>query len=162
MQEYERPVTILNHGLPTKATLKVIRLPTSWYAVVWENKDRYATLSQDRTDLNGGHSHMTDEEFLSRVQLVASFVRGIDFTLDPAIDQRRKVFTSRQLLKYFNEKIAKIDEESAEAYNEFKASCEPMDQYTREEFVAYDVKSSTLRYVRGDLLEHGLLQASDW
>lgn len=162
MQEYERPITIINQGLPAKATLKIIRLPTSWYAVIWESRDRYAAVSQDRTDINGGHEHMTDEDFLSRVQLVASIVQGIDFTVDPAIDKRRKVFTNRQLLKYFNDKIAKTEDERAEAYHEFKESCEPMDQYTCEEFVAYEVKSSTLTYVRDDLLKHGLLQASDW
>ncbi len=83
MQEYERPITIVNQGLPAKATLKVIRLPRSWYAVIWENRERYAAVSQDRTDMNGGHEHMTDKEFLSRVQLVASFVQSIDFLFDP-------------------------------------------------------------------------------
>lgn len=87
MQEYERPITIINQGLPAKAALKIIRLPTSWYAVIWESRDRYAAVSQDRTDVNGGHEHMTDEEFLSRVQLVASFVQGIDFLFDTVPSQ---------------------------------------------------------------------------
>ncbi len=90
MQEYERIVTIINQGLPTKATLKVIRLPTRWYAVIWENRDRYASFSQDQTDLNGGHEHMSDDGFLSRVQLVASFAQGIDFLFDAVVPQTTK------------------------------------------------------------------------
>lgn len=93
MQEYERHITIINQGLPANAALKVIRLPGSWYAVIWESRDRYAAVSQDRTDINGGHEHMTDQEFLSRVQLVASIVSGIDFLFDavppPATKKRR-------------------------------------------------------------------------
>lgn len=96
MQEYERSVTIINQGLPAKAALKVIRLPMSWYAVIWENRDRYLTFSQDRTDLNGGHEHMNDDEFLSRVQLVASFVRGIDFLFDAVPPQATKKRRGKQ------------------------------------------------------------------
>ncbi|MCB2403563.1 hypothetical protein [Rhizobium ruizarguesonis] len=90
MKEYERQVTIINQGLPTQARLKVIQLPTSWYAVIWENQDRYASVSQDRSDRNGGHEHLTDDEFLGRVQLVASFVQGIDFLYDAVVPQRKK------------------------------------------------------------------------
>lgn len=82
MQEYKRSVTIINQGLPAKATLKVIRLPGSWYGVLWENEERYISFSQDKSDRNGGHAHMSDDEFLSRVQLVASFVQGVDFLFD--------------------------------------------------------------------------------
>ncbi|WP_127618637.1 hypothetical protein [Sinorhizobium medicae] len=96
MQEYERSITVINQGLPTKAALKVIRLPTSWYGVVWENRERYATFSQDRTDLNGGHEHMTDDEFLNRVQLVASFMRGIDFLFDAVVPQATKKRRAKQ------------------------------------------------------------------
>ncbi len=96
MQEYERPITIVNQGFPAKAALKVIRLPTSWYGVIWENRERYATFSQDRTDLNGGHEHMTDDEFLSRVQLVASLVQGIDFLYDAASPRTAKKRRAKQ------------------------------------------------------------------
>lgn len=96
MQEYERPITIINQGLPAKAALKIIRLPTSWYAVIWESRDRYAAVSQDRTDVNGGHEHMTDEEFLSRVQLVASIVSGIDFLFDAVPPQATKKRRGKQ------------------------------------------------------------------
>lgn len=96
MQEYERTVTIINQGLPAKAALKVIRLPTSWYGVIWENRGRYATISQDRTDLNGGHEHMTDDEFLSRVQLVASLVQGIDFLYDAVAPQATRKRRAKQ------------------------------------------------------------------
>lgn len=82
MQEYLRPVTIINKGLPAKAALKVIRLPTSWYAVIWESRERFSSFSQDRTDHNGGHEHMSDDQFLSRVQLVSSVVQGVDFLFD--------------------------------------------------------------------------------
>lgn len=87
MKEYERQITIINHGLPVKARLKVVRLPKSWYGVIWVSPQRYASVSQDRTDANGGHEHMTDDEFLCRVQLVSSFVQGIDFLYDPDLPQ---------------------------------------------------------------------------
>lgn len=90
MKEYERQITLVNQGLPAHARLRVIRLPTSWYAVIWENQDRYASVSQDRSDRNGGHEHLTDDEFLARVQLVASFVQGIDFLYDAIVPQREK------------------------------------------------------------------------
>lgn len=96
MQEYDRPITIINQGLPARAALKVIRLPSSWFGVIWENRDRYAAVSQDRTDLNGGHEHMTAEEFLSRVQLVASIVSGIDFLFDAVPPQKTKKRRARQ------------------------------------------------------------------
>ncbi|WP_086082451.1 hypothetical protein [Rhizobium etli] len=90
MQEYERPITIVNQGLPAKAALKVIRLPTSWYAVIWESRDHYVSFSQDRTGHNGGHEHMSEDEFLSRVQLVSSFVQGVDFLFDAVEPTRRR------------------------------------------------------------------------
>ncbi|NTH43015.1 hypothetical protein G6K98_00055 [Agrobacterium rhizogenes] len=90
MQEYERPVTVINQGLPAKATLKVIRLPESWYGVLWENENRYISFSQDKTNRNGGHAHMSDDEFLGRVQLVASFVQGVDFIFDTVEPTRKK------------------------------------------------------------------------
>lgn len=97
MQDYERQITIVNQGLPSKARLKVIRLPASWFAVIWESRDRYASFSQDRTDTNGGHEHMTDDEFLSRVQLVSSIVRGIDFLIDAVPPPKKKRTTRRKV-----------------------------------------------------------------
>ena len=85
MREYERPIFIMNHGPVALARLKVIRLPTSWYAVIWESPDRYASFSQDRTELNGGHEHLSDDDFLDRVRLVASFTQGINFDYEEAI-----------------------------------------------------------------------------
>ncbi|WP_288430433.1 hypothetical protein [uncultured Agrobacterium sp.] len=85
MQEYERQIHVTNHGPASSAMLKVIRLPKSWYAVIWENPERYATFSQDRTELNGGFAHLSDRDFLDRVQLVASFTQGIDFEFEEAI-----------------------------------------------------------------------------
>ncbi|TDX76223.1 hypothetical protein EDE05_117105 [Neorhizobium sp. R1-B] len=79
MREYDLPIIVTNHGPAASAQLKVIRLPTSWYAVVWESPKRYASFSQDRTELNGGHEHLSDNDFLGRVRLVASFAHGIDF-----------------------------------------------------------------------------------
>ncbi|MGO7637586.1 hypothetical protein [Rhizobium leguminosarum] len=79
MQEYERQVIITNQGPTSRARLKVIRLPASWYAVIWETPERYASFSQDRTEKNGGHEHTSDDAFLARVQLVAGFTLGIDF-----------------------------------------------------------------------------------
>jgi hypothetical protein len=87
MQEYERDIFVTNQGPIAIARLKVIRLPTSWYAVIWESPERYASLSQDRTDVNGGHEHLDDDDFLDRVRLVASFTHGIsfEFYVDEAI-----------------------------------------------------------------------------
>lgn len=85
MQEYTRDIFIMNHGPISLARLKVIRLPHSWYAVIWESPDRYASFSQDRTQLNGGHEHLDDDDFLDRVRLVASCTQGIDFDFDEAI-----------------------------------------------------------------------------
>ncbi|KAA0698605.1 hypothetical protein DTW90_12490 [Neorhizobium sp. P12A] len=85
MQEYERHIIITNQGPIASARLKVIRLPTSWYGVVWESAGRYASFSQDRTDLNGGFAHLSDRDFLDRVQLVASFTQGIDFDFEEAL-----------------------------------------------------------------------------
>lgn len=79
MQEYERQIIITNQGPASRARLKVIRLPTSWYGVIWESPKRYASFSQDRTEKNGGHEHMDDLEFLERVRLVAHFTNGIAF-----------------------------------------------------------------------------------
>lgn len=85
MQEYERQILVTNNGPASSAMLKVIRLPKSWYAVIWESPERYASFSQDRTELNGGHEHLDDEDFLDRVQLVASITQGIHFDFDEAI-----------------------------------------------------------------------------
>ena len=85
MREYERDIFVINHGLAAIAKLKVIRLPTSWYAVIWESPERYASFSQDRTELNGGHDHLDNDDFLDRVRLVSSFTQGIDFDLRKAL-----------------------------------------------------------------------------
>lgn len=79
MQEYERNIFITNDDPVALAKLWVIRLPTLWYAVIWESRERYASFSQDRTELNGGHEHLDDDDFLDGVRLVASFTHGIDF-----------------------------------------------------------------------------------
>ncbi|WP_333898032.1 hypothetical protein [Agrobacterium pusense] len=86
MKEYERQIVITNQGEPTSATLKVIRLPESWYAVIWENPERYASFSQNASPRNGGFERMSDRNFLDRVQLVASFNQGIDFDFEEALD----------------------------------------------------------------------------
>lgn len=86
MQEYEREIVITNQGVLAAAVLKVIRLPGSWYAVIWESPERYASFTQDQSPRNGGFEHMSDREFLDRVQLVASFTQGIDFEFEEALD----------------------------------------------------------------------------
>ena len=83
MREYTRQITIMGQGLPDKATLKIIRLPTSWYAVIWASPERYIAFSQDRTALNGGHEHLDDDDFLDRVRLVSGFTQGVDFEFEP-------------------------------------------------------------------------------
>lgn len=85
MREYEREIFIMNHGPISLAQLKVIRLPTSWYAVIWEGPERYASFSQERTALNGGFAHLDDDDFLDRVRLVAGFTHGISFDYEEAI-----------------------------------------------------------------------------
>ncbi len=47
MQEYERDIFVTNHGPIALARLKVIRLPTSWYAVIW--RAQIGTPRFDRT-----------------------------------------------------------------------------------------------------------------
>ena len=86
MKEYERQIVITNQGDPTPATLKVIRLPGSWFAVIWENPERYASFTQNASPRNGGFEHMTDRVFLDRVQLVAGFNQGIEFEFEEALD----------------------------------------------------------------------------
>lgn len=85
MKEYERRIVVTNQGALADAALKVIRLPESWYAVIWENPERYASFSQDKSPRNGGFEHMSDRDFLDRVQLVASFTQGIDFEFEEAL-----------------------------------------------------------------------------
>jgi hypothetical protein len=85
VREYERHIFITNHDPVALARLWVIRLPTSWYAVIWEGRERYVSFSQDRTELNGGHEHLDDDDFLDRVRLVASFTQGIDFDYAEAL-----------------------------------------------------------------------------
>jgi hypothetical protein len=96
MQEYKRSVTIINRGLPTKARLKVVRLPGSWYAVLWKDAEHYQTFSQDWAE---DCQSMTDEQFLSRVQLVASVVCGFDFLLDAAAPPKRKKRITRRKVR---------------------------------------------------------------
>jgi len=85
MQEYGLPIIVTNHGPAASAWLKVIRLPTSWYAVIWESPERYASFEQERTELNGGFAHLSDRDFLDRVRLVSSFTQGIDFDYEEAL-----------------------------------------------------------------------------
>lgn len=85
MREYDLPIIVTNHGPAASAWLKIIRLPTSWFAVIWESPERYASFSQDRTEKNGGHEHLNDRDFLDRVRLVSSFTQGIDFEYGEAL-----------------------------------------------------------------------------
>ncbi|MBY3589481.1 hypothetical protein HJA87_06230 [Rhizobium bangladeshense] len=85
MREYERQILVTSEGPAFAATLKAIRLPGSWYAVLWESPARYATFSQDRTELNGGFDHLSDRDFLDRVQLVASVTGAIEFEFEEAL-----------------------------------------------------------------------------
>ncbi|MBY5826325.1 hypothetical protein [Rhizobium leguminosarum] len=86
MKEYERQIVITNQGELSAGVLKVIRLPLSWYAVIWESAEMYASFSQGASPRNGGFEHMGDRDFLDRVQLVASFTQGIDFEFEEPID----------------------------------------------------------------------------
>ena len=85
MKDYERQILVTNHGPAFPAKLKVLRLPTSWHAVIWENPERYASFGQERTELNGGFAHLSDRDFLDQVQLVSSFTQGIDFEFEEAL-----------------------------------------------------------------------------
>ncbi|NTH46623.1 hypothetical protein G6K98_15955 [Agrobacterium rhizogenes] len=79
MREYERKIVVTSHGPAFEALLKVIRLPNSWYAVIWTSPEKYKAISQDATPKNGGFAHMHDSQFLGQVQLVAGFSFGIEF-----------------------------------------------------------------------------------
>lgn len=85
MQEYERQILVTNHGPASPAKLKVLRLPTSCHAVIWEHPERYASFGQERTELNGGFSDLSDRAFLDRVQFVSSFTQGISFEFVEAV-----------------------------------------------------------------------------
>lgn len=83
MKEYERQIVVELRGERFQAHLKIIRLPTSWYAVIWDSPERYSAISQDRTELNEGFAHMNDQEFLDQVHLVAGFRFGVNFEYVP-------------------------------------------------------------------------------
>lgn len=78
MYEYQRLIKIKGELGESSTLLRAIRLPGSWYAVVWEHSKRYASMSQDVTERNGV-GDMTDDEFLFHVQRVFWFIFGIDF-----------------------------------------------------------------------------------
>lgn len=84
MQEYERQIVVTNDGPEFTATLKAVRLPTSWHADIWQGPERYATFSfaQEDTGLNAGFSRLGDYDFLRIVQFVAEAAAGIDFVFD--------------------------------------------------------------------------------
>ncbi|WP_172723817.1 hypothetical protein [Neorhizobium sp. T25_27] len=83
MKEYERDVTVVGGAIRIPARLKVIRLPRSWYGVVWSDDLDYASFSQDATEVNGGIADMSDKQFLARVQLVAASKGGVNFEYAP-------------------------------------------------------------------------------
>jgi hypothetical protein len=85
MQVYDRQIAVTNQGDISPAQLKVIRLPGSWYSVIWESPERYASFSQNPPPGSEGFEHMSDRDFLDRVQLVASFTQGIDFEFEGGI-----------------------------------------------------------------------------
>lgn len=82
MQVYDRQIAVTHHGDVFLAQLKVIRLPGSWYAVIWDSPERYASFSQTPPVGSEGFEHMSDRDFLHRVQLVAGFSQGIDFEFE--------------------------------------------------------------------------------
>lgn len=94
MREYTCQITIVNPGLPAQATLKVLRLPTSWHSVIWQNSANYLSFGQNRTERNGGFEHLDDHEFLCRVRLVANFCEGIDFRFENDFDFEFEVVES--------------------------------------------------------------------
>ncbi|MBD9640891.1 hypothetical protein IB277_31825 [Ensifer sp. ENS07] len=85
MQVYDRQIAVTNQGDIFPAKLKVIRLPGSWYAVIWESPERYASFSQAPPFGSEGFEHVSERDFLDRVQLVASFSQGIDFEFEDGI-----------------------------------------------------------------------------
>lgn len=85
MQVYDRQIAVTNQGDVSHAQLTVIRLPGSWYAVIWESPERYASFSQNPPSGSKGFERMCDRDFLYRVQLVASFSQGIDFEFEDGI-----------------------------------------------------------------------------
>ncbi|CAK7257007.1 MAG: hypothetical protein M9955_26400 [Rhizobiaceae bacterium] len=78
MYEYQRLIKIKGELGDSSGLLRAIRLPGSWYAVIWEHSKRYASMNQDITAQNGV-GDMTDDEFLFHVQRVFWFTFGIDF-----------------------------------------------------------------------------------
>ena len=85
MQVYDCRIAVTNQGDISPAQLKIIRLPGSWYAVIWESPERYASFSQAPPFDSEAFQHMSDGDFLARVQLVAGFTQGIDFEFEDGI-----------------------------------------------------------------------------
>jgi hypothetical protein len=82
VQEYERHISITNRDPVTSVELWVVRLPTYWQAYIYGGGVRSSSFSQYGTELNGGHEHLNDDDFLDRVRIVASLIKGIDFDFE--------------------------------------------------------------------------------
>jgi hypothetical protein len=64
------------------ASLKIIRLPDSWYAVVWSSEDLYQSMGQPLIGERLGRFRVPrddDAEFLDHVRHVFTFVGGVPF-----------------------------------------------------------------------------------
>lgn len=111
MKEYERDVTVVDGNIRFPARLKVIRLPRSWYGVLWSDDLNYASFSQDATEVNGGIADMSDKQFLVRVQLVAAWKGGANFEYapEPSTSDDKRSFVGPQTVDHQIRCIVDLD-----------------------------------------------------
>lgn len=81
MKIYQRDIILRGHHDGTLAQLTVIRLPRSWYAVVWHCDELYQSFDQPMTDKNRPAFELFDDDdyFLGHVRLVADFEIGVEY-----------------------------------------------------------------------------------
>lgn len=81
MKIYQRDIILRGNHDRTPALLTAIRLPQSWYAVVWHSDELYSSFSQSLTDKNRDvFHHFNDADyFFGHVRMFAEFQDGVEF-----------------------------------------------------------------------------------
>ncbi|KZD25502.1 hypothetical protein [Tardiphaga robiniae] len=78
---YQLPVSAHYRGENLPATLIVKRRADGnfWEGRLFVNPALHMTVNQTASPINGGFSHLSDEDFLDRVRLVFDFCGGAEF-----------------------------------------------------------------------------------
>jgi len=78
---YHLPVVVHHGGDDLPGTLTVARRSDGkfWEGRLYVRPDLHITVEQFASPLNGGFSHLSDENFLDRVRLVFGFHFGAEF-----------------------------------------------------------------------------------